>query len=505
MASKDTEEGLQDDVPMPLQLPDSPQAGAHHRASRKLASEGALQVTSPIREKTDFEDILTQHACSADETFAAPQAANTESSPPDVPAAGSVKPDAREGDVESPGGELAGADESELPSETSETSALGGCDSAAAESGALASSADVLDSRLDLVEADQLDGAIVDEAKDTSEPEAPAAQAQQVAETCGSPDTQEFAVAADASTPVPEKAAEETAGGAGKEDQHVFLSPEAVAPLGEGLNDDADPAAEQKAEFALPEERKISAGAQEGLRVTVPEARVRCSSPFYGPESPARELDSLDSPLLQATLEEPSPAHISLQAQSEAFADTPTSAAKNLPSLAAAEGAQTPQVAKLDSSVSSSPLARASFPALTLEAVKFPDAVAGGANELSLAAADASEDTDSQQTPAAAASPAVLTVDVHISADTSAGALTPEPSPGVERLVSERSLDEAEFVLLQEVMSKPLDPADQVEIHAFWVCNLIRACTLLVHSFSLGGYLYIQLDLGNWNAMSEFP
>lgn len=520
--SEAAEDAAEDDILVPLQSSHSPQSSAHHRASRKPASEDAMQVTSPIREKTDLEGMLA-HARSAEGALAV-TGAEVSDSVLEAPAAGQVTSGANKAEASSPSAEMAVAEVQKLLSEIHEPTVFCQSDPEAAVSGAVASNTDAQNSKQQSMEAAPLESITVDDAEAASHPEALAEQAQQLPEVFPSPEATEdsltdgavpgpigsqdsdsadapvtetaldeaagtdayaVAVSASPSTPVHEQAQKEAAGTADKEVQPVTPIPDAVAPVAETHNDDACEPAAQEAEDLVPEESQVPTGSEEEQGVAVSEVRVRCSTPFYGPDSPGRALDGLDSPLLQATLEEPSPAHISLQGQSEAFAKTPTTG--DIQTCGAAEAVEMHKSAGSASAAGSIPQASATIPALTLAAIMSPETVPHAVHYGSSGASDAVSGTPIAGSTAAQASPAVLTVDVQVSAESSTGAFTPEPSPSAERLVSERSLDEAEFVLLQEVMSKPLNPADQVPpwpdactcvCLIDFVLNMQRACMM---------------------------
>ncbi|BDA48022.1 hypothetical protein COCOBI_11-2790 [Coccomyxa sp. Obi] len=478
--SKASDEATEDDSLMPLQSSDSPRAGTHHRGSRRSALEDTMQVTSPICEKTDLKDILA-HARSTEGPATASNALG-DSSSIGIPAVEAAPPVTVEAAVSSPSDALAATHEGALATEAELSGADNVCPTGASEFDGREAHADA--QGIDITEAEP-----VDSASETATDSTPAALAPEEALPSrqgnqGSPSKYDSEFTGSSASLLVGGAEDE----ASTEKPHVESSTEEAQahelPEAEGPHATPSPAArvlttepqvqgqpaaaDDKTDEVKPVEGQHTQGSNAGLRVEVPEARVRCSTPLYGPDSPARILDSLDSPLLQATLEEPSPAHISLQAHSDAA--TPEIAKCPTEDLPACDATTAPQ--KRDVSApgeSSSPRANANVPALDMDAISspvVPSAPKDGFHAESPAVPSATEEPDTGTQNDTAASPIALTATEQTGAEIGAGASTPEPSPSAERLVSERSLDEAEFSLLREVMSKPLDPADQERVQA---------------------------------------
>lgn len=477
--SKASEEAGEEDSLMPLQSSDSPRAGTHHRGSRRPASEDAMQVTSPICEETDLKDILA-HARSTEGPAAASDAEG-DSSAMEIPAVRLALSAIVETMVSSPSDTLAATHEEVLASEAQLSSADNVSPFGVSECGGSEVQADA--QVVDITEAQPVTTATDTAAHGISPTLAPVGGISPIQKYHMSPrkDDSEITITS-AFLPVEgaedeasiEKPHVENSTPILKEAQaHKLLKAEgthgtpsaAAAPqTAEPQEEDEPAAANEKTNEFKPEEHQHTQGSDAGLRVEVPDTRVRCSTPLYGPDSPARILDSLDSPLLQATLEEPSPAHISLQAHSDAA--TPETVKSRTDDMPACDAATAPQRQDVAAPGESSSPGATTVPALDMDAIGspvVPFAAKDGSNAESPAVPTATDETDmGTENDTESASPTALTASEQTSVETEAVALTPEPSPSAERLVSERSLDDAELSLLHEVMSKPLDPADQV-------------------------------------------
>lgn len=412
-------DAAEEEVPMPVQSSDSPHMSAHHdRASRIPASEDAIQVTSPIREKTELEGILAQARCT--EQMAASGAPKAE---------GMLAADADIHLVE--------------VSSTSTTHALSAeAESSPTEPVSISNASEV-----------------------TASPDTQATADEVISSEVPEDVTSNVAHSAPAIQNIEQPQADRQA----KEESEQGPFPTTQKSVGNAKTLDEPQAGHSgvAVDQVLPEEEsQLLLIVKEELWVAVPPAVARCSNPFYGPDSPARVLESLDSPLLQATLEEPSPAQITLQVLSPAHS-TGTPLASSSPAAAASPAADTPSGASGEQETTgangyagkATPMAvsEAAGPSLDLHSVKTSQEAAVVASS---DAAQTQSDTLASATAADAESARAAAV---VAAEVSGEAgLTPELSPSAERLVSERSLDEAEYTLLREVMSKDLDPADQV-------------------------------------------
>lgn len=168
--------------------------------------------------------------------------------------------------------------------------------------------------------------------------------------------------------------------------------------------------------------------------------------PFIRAGSESREIEGVDSPLVQVTTEDPSPAQVVLQAVQSPIQATPGGRsghpddASDSPGMAAEPQSPTVEAPSEMSAALSPAMDRPS--AVSEHLVKVAATASLG---ISLEARrDLLEETGAKDELSS----------------------TPEPSPAAERLVSERSLDAAEFTLLQEVMAKPLDAANHERVQA---------------------------------------
>ena len=472
----------EDDSLMPLQSSDSPRAGTLHRGSRRPASEDAAQVTSPICKKTDLEDILA-HACITAGPAAASHAKG-DLSIMETPTVGASLSPTADAAVSLPSHTAAATHEGALKTEAEFSSADNVCTSWASECGS--SHADASAQDIDITVAQQVDSPALNMSPTLAREEGVLpTQGNQVSPSksdCELTRCAAFSLvdgAEDAASiekphvcaPMSEEAQAhklpEAEGTHGTPSRCSTKSPAAAEQTAEAQGQGQAAVADDKANEFQPQEPQRIHGSNAGLRVEVPEARVRCSTPLYGPDSPARILDSLESPLLQATLEEPSPAHISLQAYSDAATiEAVKSPTADSPVCHAARAPQEQDVASPGES--SSPSAKANVPALDMDTVGSPVvplATKNGSDAVSPALRIADDEHDMGTDSPSADTTDASTARQQNGVECRAGAATPEPSPNAERLVSTHSLDEAEFSLLREVMSKPLDPADQVNDH----------------------------------------
>ncbi len=445
---KASEEAGEDDSLVPLQSSDSQRAGTHHRGSRRPASDDASQVTSPICEKTELKDILA-HACSTEGPAAASDVKG-DSSAMEISAVEPALSASVEAAVSSPSDTLAATHEGALATEAELSSADSVCPSGAPECGSSA-----VDAATQVTEAQQFDTASHTAADSISA--ASEGSGSQEKQMSPAKNDSEFAgssafslvevdeeVARDekprvkVSAPVLEEAqAHKRLQAEGSYGTPSAAATARTAKLQEGENQPA--AAGDKTDKVKPEERQHTHGS-------------------------TMILDSFDSPLLQATLEEPSPAHICLQAHLDATPETVKCPIEDSPAFDAATAPQKQDAAGPGDS--SCPRAKATVPALDMHAIGSPVLPSAAKDEIDAepySVPVATDERDMDIENGTAACPSTLTAGEQTGVETGVEALTPEPSPSAERLVSERSLDEAEISLLREVMSKPLDPADQVK------------------------------------------